>query len=1524
MIIKKTVVKPHFRHPVIPFFLFGIICLFSTCLCQAQSCNIITTVAGNGYGAGGATGIGFGGYTGDGGPATAAEINYPEGIAVDVNGNLFISDAQNYCIRKVSTSGIITTYAGTGVFGYSGDGGPATAARINNPAGLAIDLSGNLYIADQNNNNIRKVTPSGIISTICGGVISGGFSGDGGPATAAALSGPNDVAVDNTGNIYIADRGNNRVRKIFTSGIITTIGGNGAAGFSGDGGQATAAGFQGPEGITVNNNGEVYLAANSRIRKISSTGIITTVAGNGSYGSGGDGGQATAANISFPFDVAIDVSGNMYIADGVNYNIRKVTPAGIISTITGNGFSGYAGDGGVATAAILSTPVGLATDITGNIYITDRGNNRIRKITIGSPPLSAIIGASTVIIGSSVTLIDTTSGGTWSSSSTGVATINSAGVVTGVSAGTSIISYSVTNSCGTTIVTHPLVVTTLASCNIITTIAGNGTAGYSGDGTSATSSKLNNPKGVAVDRNGNIYISDQVNNRIRRVSTSGIITTVAGNGTAGFSGDGGMASAAQLNSPYGLAIDQFGDLFIADWENGRIRMVTPSGIIKTIAGNGGIGYTGDSVAATTTSLSGAYGVAVDSIGNVYIADGDNFRIRKVTPDGIIRTIAGNGTGGFSGDGGPAIDAEIDQPSNICIDGGGNIYFADWFNNRIRKINPAGMITTIAGTGVAGYSGDGAAATAAELNQPVGIVTDHTNNLFISESAGNRIRKINASGTIFTYAGTGIAGFSGDGGFANAAEINAPDGLAIDSAGDIYLADDLNSRIRKITSGNPVIGNIQGAASVCTGATVTLTDTTSGGVWTVANPSIATVGSSGVVHGLSAGVDTIFYSVSNACGTTNAKHVITVHTAALGGTITGVASLCVGASVPFNDTTSGGVWSSSTPGVATVSSSGVVTGVSAGSADIEYFVSGSCGSAGTSYGVIINPLANAGIITGASSSCAGGVATPLTDTVAGGVWSSFSSAIATVSSSGIVSGLIPGVDTIRYSVTNTCGTTTVNHVFTVNTNPVAGTLTGAPVVCIGNATTLVPVGGAVGGVWGCSNTAATVSGGIATGISAGVDTVRYSVLNACGADTSLFAITIVPSPDAGIIGGPSAVCVSTAITLSDTVSGGVWNFTNPHATVTGGLVNGISAGVDTLLYTVTGAYCANTARKIVSVIVVPYVSAISGPSIICVGTSVSLSDSVAGGTWGHIAGNVSVAPGTATGLTAGPDTVTYSVSNICGTSTAMAPVNVEAYTFPTLGIINTHDTPCAVLPVTLLANITNGGSDPLITWYKNGVYVDTGLSYTYPPVFGDVITCHLLSNASCLSVTYANDTFVIDSHTPVTPFATIHTPHDTISYLGEIIAFDAEETYGGSDPHYQWYLNGHLVPGATTNAYSVTVYTNDTVFCKVTSNLPCITQVQDTSNTIVIHAEYLEVNSLQIQNGLSVFPNPNIGSFTIHLSAPVTEDAVVTISNLLGEKVQEHTITTNRDNELKLNVPAGIYVLSVYIRDGTMNKKLVVE
>jgi hypothetical protein len=708
------------------------------------------------------------GYGGDGGLAVNALLHNPLGMAVDHVGNVFFADQANCLVRKVTAStGIITTVAGTtvttttpptstcgsGTGSTIGNGGKATLAKLYNPTGVALDKNGNLFIVDQANQQIRIVACATVTSTgatcapnsgqttgdiyTIAGDGTAGYNGDSIAATTAELYNPYGVTTDTAGNLYIVDQYNHRVRRVAcgtgissctvpsgeTKGDIYTIAGDGTAGYNGDGIAATTADLYYPTTASVDNAGNLFIADydNVRIREVScatttssgskctastnqTIGEIFTVAGTGSGGYNDDGQSATGADLNLPVGVVVDSAGDLFIADENNYRIREVpcdvstltctVPTGetkqFIYTVAGTGNTTFYGDNLPATGAELYYPTGVASDSKGNIYIADYDNCVVQEVT--------------------------------------------------------------------------------ASTGVITAFAGiAGACGYSGDGGLATGANLNRPYRVVVDSADNVFIADQSNCLIRKVTPGGTITSVVGKSPSlacGYSGDSGSATAAEINQPDGVALDKSGNLYISDYANQVVRMVscltvtstggtcTPKagqtkGDIYTFAGNNtkGAGYSGDGGPATSAQLYYPYDVAVDVSGNVYIVDAYNMRVRKVNTSGVISTFAGNGASGYEGDGGLATDTSLYYPEGVGVDGAGDILIADYDNQRIRLVDGEGLIHTIAGNGTAGFGGNDVLATTAELYSPEGVNVDPSGNVYDVEYNNWLVRKITAPITL---------------------------------------------------------------------------------------------------------------------------------------------------------------------------------------------------------------------------------------------------------------------------------------------------------------------------------------------------------------------------------------------------------------------------------------------------------------------------------------------------------------------------------------------------------------------------------------------------------------------------------------------------------------------------------------------------------------------------------------------------------------------------------------------------------
>jgi len=733
-----------------------------------------------------------------------------------------VHDGTGVANGSVAAAGTISTVAG-------GVGGPAEATKValaSSFAGLCgVSYGdGDLYIAD--GSMVRKVSPQTDGLTTPAGT--GGIAplGDGGPADAAAFVSCATV-VDHSGNLVIADAGNNRVRVLaghsgtfygqaMTAGDIVTIAGDGTAGFGGDGGLAASAELSQPAGVAVDSAGNVLIAdaGNNRVRVLAAhsgtfygqamtAGDIYTIAGDGTAGYTGNGGPAVQAELNFsspddgmaldPNGVAVDSAGNVVFADAGNNRVRVVAArtgtfygqamtAGDIYRVAGDGIAGYAGDGGPARQAELSLPDGVALDGAGNLVIADSDNYRVRVVAASSG----------TFYGRAMTAGD------------------------------------------------------------IYSVAGNGTRGLSGDGGPAATAELDSPRGVAVDSAQNLVVADTLNGRVRvvaassgtfygRAMTAGDIYSIAGGGHT--VGDGGPATSAAV-APDAVAVDSAGNLLIADASVMRVRVVAArtgtfygramtAGDIYTTAGNGAEGFAGDGGPATGAELNQPAGVAVDSAGNLLIADRGNNRVRAVAAStgtfygqamtaGDIYTIAGNSTGVFTGDGGPATKSGLRSPEAVVLDAMGNLLIATLTDNRVRVVAAstgtfygqamtAGDIYTIAGNGTFKFSGDGGPATKAGVVFPDGLALDGAGNVVIAAEADNRVRVVAASsgtfygqamtaGDSYTVAGDGTGGFSGDGGPATSAALalGQPDGLGVDGAGNVVIPDAGNNRVRVLT------------------------------------------------------------------------------------------------------------------------------------------------------------------------------------------------------------------------------------------------------------------------------------------------------------------------------------------------------------------------------------------------------------------------------------------------------------------------------------------------------------------------------------------------------------------------------------------------------------------------------------------------------------------------------------------------------------------------------------------------------
>lgn len=604
---------------------------------------------------------------------------------------------------------IVTTIAGSGRVAYPGDGRNATSVDLFEPARVAFDSAGNLYFTESYYERVFRVSTAGTLTGVAGTGVAG-FSGDGGPATAAQLENPQGLAVDAAGNIYVGVA--ERIRRISPDGAIRTIAGTGVYGYSGDGGPATAAQIHDPAAICVDASNNIYFSDEEFhvVRKISADGRISTVAGTGRPGFSGDGGPGQSAQLNNPIGLAVDAGGNLYIADSANQRIRRLR-GGVITTYAGNGEFGYTGDGKAATSASLFNPFGLAVDSAGNLLIGDLTNGCIRRVEPNG-------------------------------------LIYTAGRLTGVSdiAASPAGDFAVVDFIGRS-------VRRMQPNGSLTFLAGFIRTSAIGDGGPATSARLLVPRGVSVDGAGNVYVADMNDHRVRRIRPDGVIATLAGTGILGNAGDGGPATEAQLAQPDGLVADAGGTVFVgSNWRIRRIQTTGNATTIASIAGADDVGYSGDNGLATNARIHFPEGLALDSIGNLYIADTQNHRVRRIDRAGVIMTIAGNGQQGYFGNGVTATSARLDNPTGVAVDTPGYVYVADQNNHRVRKVSPDGLITDFAGNGELGSRGDGGPATQAQLIFPRSVAVDRAGNVFITSNG--LVRRVSADGIISTVAGSG--------------------------------------------------------------------------------------------------------------------------------------------------------------------------------------------------------------------------------------------------------------------------------------------------------------------------------------------------------------------------------------------------------------------------------------------------------------------------------------------------------------------------------------------------------------------------------------------------------------------------------------------------------------------------------------------------------------------------------------------------------------------------------------------------
>jgi sugar lactone lactonase YvrE len=673
-----------------------------------------------------------GGY--NDGTAATARFSGPRYVALRNDGTLFVADTRNHTIRAIAPDGRVSTIAGVaGVRGSSN--GPGSAARFNSPSGIAIDAGGALYVSDAGNNTIRKISASGDVTTLAGTPFPLGGAADG-TGAAAQFSFPQGVAVDTAGNVYVADQGNHAIRKITPAGVVTTLAGRkGMRGDSDDTGENAT--FAGPYGVAVDAAGTVYVADtfNNTIRKVTPAGQVTTLAGHPPEFGSTDG-VGSEARFYSPLGIAVDGNGDLYVADAYWGLIRKVRPDGTVTTLAGS-----------TTTPIFSQPYGVAIDASGNVYVADTEDESIRKVT---------------------------------------------------------------------------------PAGVVTTLAGSmpSTGAAHADGPAAVARFLG-PEAVAVDSAGNTYVADG-GTMILKITPAGIVSTFAGTPEhkSGFAD--GTGSTARFAYPWAMAVDKNDNLYVTDYYNCAIRRITPAAVVTTIAGAPGQCGKSDGV-GSSARFTGPTGIAIDSHGDIFVADSLNNSIRKIDAAGVVTTFAGGHMGFTDGTG---TSASFYHPLGISFDAADNLYVADSGYNIIRVITPAGGVTTIAGSpGSTGYQ-DGTGFLA-RFDNPNGVVAAADGTLYVASTDTHSIRKIAPGGVVTTVAGVGgsSGNVNGDG---SAARFYFPNGIAMDRAGRLIIADTSNYAVRVATPAGaeaPAITRFDATpAVIAPGGTVTLTWSSTGGTF----------------------------------------------------------------------------------------------------------------------------------------------------------------------------------------------------------------------------------------------------------------------------------------------------------------------------------------------------------------------------------------------------------------------------------------------------------------------------------------------------------------------------------------------------------------------------------------------------------------------------------------------------------------------------------------------------------------------
>ncbi len=1129
-------------------------------------------------------------------------------------------------------------------------------------------------------------------------------------------------------------------------------------------------------------------------------GVINAV--NGTGGTGGD--KWNNGNVTITEEVAPTVSpitGTAIVCAGSTTTLADATPGGTWSS----------GSTGIATVSTSGVVTGVTAGTAVISYTVASAGTATITVTVNPLPVmpAAISGSSfTVCAGSAITLSDATTGGVWSSVSTTVATVSSTGIVTGVSGGTSIISYSNTNSCGTLAATavvtvNPLPATPGAITGATTTVCVGSTVTYSETSTGGTWSSAS-PTVASVSSTGVItgltagvaVISYSETNACGTVAATKPVTVSAG-----------PPSPGTISGTLGICLGATSTLTDATpggvWSSSSstVAPISATGVVSGLAiGTSVISYT------LTNSCGSTAASAVVSVNTL-----------------------------------PAVPAPIGGSGSLCVG----------FTTNLTESVPGGAWSSLT-PGIA---------------------------------------MVSASGIV-----TGISGGT------DSIKYTIANGCGSNSVAMQVTVNPLP----------PAPAAITGTFVLCAGTTTTLADATPAGTWISANTSIATISATGVVNGISGGTDTIKYAISNICGSSFAVKVITVNTVPVAPpAMTGDSSICAGTSTTWTDATSGGVWASTNPGIASVASTGVISAGASGTTQISYTVANSCGTTTITRAITVNTIpVPPAAIAGTFVVCPGATTT-LGDASAGGNWISASTAIATISASGVVTGVSAGTTLISYGVANICGSAFAYALVTVNPLPNAGTISGGTSsLCYLSSTTYTET--VSGGTWSVSNPAvATISAtGVLTGVAPGSEVVSYTYTNSCGTATATVLLSVINYPYAGTISGPSSICTGIPLTYNDPVTGGVWALSNSSATVSsGGVLVGSAAGTDTIIYTTSTPCGVASTTEVITINVSPDAGTITGTTEVCLGTTLTLYDPAPGGVWSDSGSTLAMLSGdVVTTLFSGTVNVYYTVTTSCGTDVAIFPLTIDP--IPDGGVIFGSSEVCLGIPTTFVETATWGN------WSSGSGVATVSASGVVTGVSLGTSTLTFTQSNTCGSATATYPITVMT--TPAAPAAI--TGLDSVCVGSSINLNDA--TPGGT-----WTLSNAtgslwgpgIVYGNSTG--TDTVYYAISNFCGSASAHHVVR---------IVSGPYcwpLGTLNQALQAGeMQLYPNPSNGDFSVVLPAGTSSASYVLVDAMGRVVASEYnqTVTNGSFTVQSGNVAPGTYVLKVNTADQVFRGKIQIE